>query len=278
MNNVLRVLGIVAVSMVMSVTALFLILFTICGGFAGSGNSAGLVVVVTAAIFAGGVALIVFLGRGLKASRGPGAPGNLGLGLAVPPAGAAPAPYYAPAAVVQRPAVLRTPTAQDVLLLNVLRAALGVLAFLPIVMAAVSFARFQHISAGLGIQVAVQGVLNALPPAIMLVVLMLRTPPPGVGLDVTAGMAIASIVYRALFFTYTMWAWPGYSLANNLPTLFLRLGLFTLLEVAIGVLALVVRNRTGQVNPGAVILAVFGFLFWEAILQAAMTAMVRLLY
>jgi hypothetical protein len=282
MGNVLRVLAIVAVSMVLSLTALFLILFTICGGFQGSNNGAGWVVVGTGTLFAGGVALIVWLGRGLKASRPAGAPGTQAPGLAVPPAASAPAYYPGTAAPVSSAApsaaVSVGPlTGTDGQLLNVLRAALGILAFLPMVMSAISYGRFQHITAGLGLQMAVQGVLNALPPAVLLIALI-RNPPPGVGLDATAGMSIASILYRIGFFAWAFFAWPGFSLGNNMPALFLRLGLYSLLEIGIGVLALVVRRRVGPVNPGALVLAVFAFLVWDVVIQAAMTAMVRLLY
>jgi hypothetical protein len=273
MGNVLRVLGIIAVSMVISLTALFLVLFTICGGFQDRNVNGGIVLAVCGGIFAGGVALIVWIGRGIQGSRrmAQGAPAG---GLAVPPAGAAPAYYQAPAAAAR--AAVAPLTGGDLQLLNVLRAALGLLAFVPIVMMAWSFPNYRHVTPGFGLYMAVQAVLNALPPAVLAFVLF-RNPPPGVGVDATAGMTIASIVFRGLFFGYMVLS-SRLGSANNLVPLFARLGMFTLLEAGITVLALVVRKRLGPMNPGALILAVFAFLFWEGLLQTVMTLLARMIY
>src|SRR5687768_13532524 len=67
MGNVLRVLGIVAASMVLGLAGLTLALFTICGGpesSDGAGFLAG-----GLAVMAGAVAAIVILGRSLASSR-----------------------------------------------------------------------------------------------------------------------------------------------------------------------------------------------------------------
>jgi hypothetical protein len=123
---------------------------------------------------------------------------------------------------------------------------------------------------------AIQAVLNALPPAVLAFVLF-RNPPPGLGVDATAGMTIASIVFRGLFFGYMVLS-SRLGSANNLVPLFARLGAFTVLEAGVTVLALVVRKRLGPMNPGALVLAAFGFLCWEAVLQAVMTMVARMIY
>src|SRR6187402_1749971 len=89
MGNVMRVLGIVLASMLLGLTGLFLLLFTICGGLKSSDG--GGVLAVCLLLIVGGVGLIVFLGRGIVATRAASP------GLAVPPAGATPA-YVPPSA------------------------------------------------------------------------------------------------------------------------------------------------------------------------------------
>jgi hypothetical protein len=281
MGNVLRVLGIIATSMVLSLTALFLLLYSICGGFQHPGGG-GWIVLGSGVIFAGGVALIVWLGRGVQAAaRRPGAPGAYDPRLAVPPAGVAPAGYAAAPGYAATPPAPRAPVAPlagtDVQWLIFLRIALGVLAFLPIAWAAMNFASFQHITAGLGLHMAAQAVFNALPPTVVLLFL-LRNPPPGLGLDAAAGMSIASILFRVLFFGYTILTTPMFAQMSNMPSVFLRLGLYTVLELAIAVMALRVRSRLGPLNPGALILAIFGFLCWEGLLQAVMQVLMRLAF
>jgi hypothetical protein len=107
---------------------------------------------------------------------------------------------------------------------------------------------------------------------------LLRNPPPGLGLDAAAGISIASILFRVLFVGYTLAATEMFARSSNMQVYFLRLGVFTVLEIAIAVMALRVRSRLGPLNPGVLVLAIFGFLCWEGLLQAAMSAMVRLLY
>ena len=67
MGNVMRVLGIVLASMLLGLTGLFLLLFTICGGLKSSDG--GGVLAVCLLLIVGGVGLIVFLGRGIVATR-----------------------------------------------------------------------------------------------------------------------------------------------------------------------------------------------------------------
>ena len=95
MGNVMRVLGIVLASMLLGLVALFLLLFTICGGLKSS--EGGGVLAVCLLLIAGGIGLIVFLGRGIVATRAASP------GLAVQPAGATPA-YVPPSAYGAAPA------------------------------------------------------------------------------------------------------------------------------------------------------------------------------
>ena len=95
MGNVMRVLGIVLASMLLGLTGLFLLLFTICGGLKSSDG--GGVLAVCLLLIVGGIGLIVFLGRGITSTRAASP------GLAVPPAGATPA-YVPPSAHGAAPA------------------------------------------------------------------------------------------------------------------------------------------------------------------------------
>ena len=278
MGNVLRVLGIIAVSLVLSLTALFLVLFTICGGFQDRNVNGAIVLAVCLGIFVGGVALIIWMGRGMQVARRPG-PGGTPAGLAVPPSAAAggASTYTTGEVSSSTSAPSGAPRAgTDLQLRNILRGSLALLAFLPIAMMAWSFPTYTAITPGMGIYMAIQAVLNALPPAILTFVLF-RNPPPGLALDATAGMTIASILFRGLFFVYMV---LSTQLGNmpNLPIYVARLGFVTVVEAAIVVLALVVRKRVGPLNPGALVLAVIAFLCWEGVLQGLMTTLIRRVY
>src|SRR5688572_32677909 len=104
MGNVLRVLGIVAASMLLGLVGLFLALFSICGGLKsaeGSGVLAGCL-----ALMAGAVAAIVLLGRGLASSR------STQRGLAVAPVGAPPSSPPPADALAAAPPVTAPPAIQ----------------------------------------------------------------------------------------------------------------------------------------------------------------------
>ena len=102
MGNVPRVLGIVLASMLLGLVALFLLLFTICGGLKSADG--GGVLAVCLLLIAGSIGLIVFLGRGIATARAASP------GLAVPPGSATPA--YVPPITPSAPAGgLRTLTA-----------------------------------------------------------------------------------------------------------------------------------------------------------------------
>ena len=275
MGNVLRILGIIAVSMIMSLTALFLVLFSICGGFQDRNVNGPLVLAVCGGIFVGSVALIVWMGRGIHSTRRlatGAAPG----GLAVPPAAPHAAAGYPgrPAATAAGPVA---PLAgSDLQQLNVLRGSLALLAFVPIALMAWSFPTYRAVTPGMGLYMAIQAVLNAVPPAILAFVLF-RNPPPGLGLDATAGMGIASIGFRILFFGYMILS-TQMGAMSNMAMFIGRLGFFTVFEAGIVALALLVRRRVGPINAGALVLAVFGFLAWEIGLQTLMTLLIRLVY
>ncbi len=100
MGNVVRVLGVVLASMLLGLVALFLLLFTICGGLKSADG--GGVLAVCLLLIAGSIGLIVFLGRGIATARA------ASRGLAVPPAGATPA--YVPPITPSAPAASAAPT------------------------------------------------------------------------------------------------------------------------------------------------------------------------
>ena len=230
-------------------------------------------------IFVGGVALIVCMGRNIHSSRRMAA-ARLPEGWRCR-RGAAP-PWRRPirAQAASAPPLVAGPvaplTGSPLQQLNVLRGCLALLAFIPIALMAWSFPTYGAVTPGMGLYMAIQAVLNAVPPAILAFVLF-RNPPPGLGLDATAGMGIASIGFRILFFGYMLVS-TQMSGMSNLAMFVGRLGFFTVFEAGIVALALLVRRRVGPINAGALVLAVFGFLAWEAGLQTLMTLLIRLVY
>jgi hypothetical protein len=261
MGNVWRILGIVLISMVLGLTSLFLLLFTICGGFSSSGGEGAAVVLVTGALIVCSVAGIVWLGRGIAASRT--APD----GLAVAPACAGDGPISggAPAFAAPRPAQAAL-AGSDLQLLIFLRILLVAAILFTLGTAATSFIRYQ--GAGLGSGLAIQLVFSSLfgvLPAILLV-LTLRNPPAGLALDAIAGMGIAGILWRVISFgAYGMLS----QLANSpeLATYLMRMALFTLLDAAIAGLAIALRRKVDTTTFARLIPTTAAFLVWEWLTQ-----------
>jgi hypothetical protein len=264
MGNVLRVLGIVAASMVLGLAGLTLALFTICGGLEssdGAGFLAG-----GLAVMAGAVAAFVILGRSLASSR------STQRGLAVAPAlpGAPPA-FAAPAAVQARAL-----SATDRQVLVGLRVALAVYIVLSIGSMAASALNFRLYGSSVAIQLILRNVLALLPPAIVLVAVSLRTPPPGGALDAAAGLGIAAILFRFGFVGFSGLLTSTFTQTPDMAFLLLRMGAFSAIEAAVAGLALHLRSRLGPVNAGAVVVAVLAFLLWDGLLQAAMQVLLAL--
>jgi hypothetical protein len=259
MGNVWRILGIVLISMVLGLTSLFLLLFTICGGFRSSGGEGAAVVLVTGAIIVCGVAGIVWLGRGVAASR------QTPDGLAVQPAYAsgAPAPASAPGYPAQRP--VSAPLAgSDLQLLVLLRILLAASIVLALGATALSFIRYQSagLSAGLSIQILFSTIVGVMPAALLL--LTLRNPPAGLALDAIAGMGIAGILFRGgSFFAY------GYLRSGmvNLPEFLMRMTLFTLLDAALVGLAIAVRRKVDTTTFARLLVTTAAFLIFEWLTQ-----------
>src|SRR6185436_5190773 len=149
MGNVWRILGIVTISIVLGLTSLFLLLFTICGGFRSSGGEGAGVVLVCGAIFVCGVAGIVWLGRGIAASR------QAPAGLAVPPAQPGGVPIAGGAQAYPAPRPVQAPLAgTDLQLLVFLRILLVGAILFTLGASALSFLRYQGagFSQGLAVQ------------------------------------------------------------------------------------------------------------------------------
>lgn len=259
MGNVWRVLGIVAVSMVLCLASLFLLLFTICGGF--KEPDGAVVGIVTLAIAVGCVALIVWLGRGIVASRLAPA------GLAVPPAqaGDAPFPGGAPAYAAPRPAVAPL-TGASLQLLVFLRILLVAAILLTLGSTLMTFIRYQ--GAGFGSGLAIQLVFSSLfgvLPAIILV-LTLRNPPAGFALDAIAGMGIAGILFRAGSFAAFGYIRAGLAVPE-LAMFLMRMALFTLIDAALVGLAIALRRKVDTTTFARLLVTTAAFLIWEWLTQ-----------
>jgi len=258
MGNVWRILGIVLISIVLGLTSLFLLLFTVCGGFRSSGGEGATVMLVCGAIFVCGVAGIVALGRGMQAAR------TVAAGLAVPPAaGAPPVPGGASGVLVPRApvAALIGSDLQVLILLRILLAAsilftLGATAF--------TFVRYQNagFSSGLAIQLVFSSLFGVLPAVLLM--LTLRNPPAGLGLDAIAGMGIAGILFRGgTFVTFDILR----SGMLNLPEFLVRMALFTLLDLALAGLAIAVRRKVDTTTWARLLVTTAAFLIWEWLTQ-----------
>jgi hypothetical protein len=262
MGNVLRVLGIVAASMLLGLAALVLVLFTICGGLESSEGTG--ILAVCLLLMAGALGLIVFLGGGLATSR------SATSGLAVRPA-VAPGAMAAGAVLPLRPLA---GTDQQVLI--GLRVALVVYILLSIGSIALNVANFSRFGSGVAIQLILRNILGVLPPAAVLVAVSIRTPPAPLALDAAAGLGLASILFRVGFVAFSGLLSSTLTQTPDLTSLFLRLGLFSALEAGIAGLAIHLRSRIAPMNPVALIVATVAFLFWDALIQAAMQALTAL--
>jgi hypothetical protein len=292
MGNVLRVLGIIVASMLLGLVALFLVLFSICGGLESS--EGGGVLAVCLLLIVGAVGLIIFLGRGLAASR------STSRGLAVAPAGTLPVTYAAPdtyppaasppgappaaaagaaAHAASRPVVpLRPLGGTDLQVLIGLRIALAVYILLSIGSVAVNVTNFGRLGSSFAIQMILRSILNVLPPAAVLLAVSIRNPPAGVALDAAAGMGIASILFRFGFLAFSGLFSSTFSQMPDLAFFFLRLGAFSALEAGLVGMAIYLRGRAGPLSPAALIVATVAFLFWDGLVHAAMQALLMMMY
>jgi hypothetical protein len=297
MGNVLRVLGIVLASMLLGLTGLFLLLFTICGGLTGSDG--GGIMAVCLVLMVGAVGLIVFLGRGIVVVRA------ASRGLAVPPAGTTPvygdaAAYGAssassaeatstdggpmitpsPAASVPqaRPVLpLRPFTGTDLQALVAVRIGLAIYLLLSVGSMLVTLANFSRFGNSVGIHLILRNILTVLPPIVALVAVSVRNPPAGAALDAVAGFGIASIIFRFAYSAFTMFT-PAFRQADILMTMLPRLAGYSLLDAGIAGLALYLRSRVGPIKAATLTVATLAFLFWEGLVQAIMTALISVLY
>ena len=278
MGNVVRVLGIVLASMLLGLVGLFLLLFTICGGLKSSDG--GGVLAVCLLLMAGGIGLIVFLGRGIASTRAASS------GLAVPPAGATPAgdPSQtppAPAASAQTPRAalpLRPLAGSDRQALVGLRVCLAILILLSLGLMAVNFVNFGRYGTNVAIQLTLQSILGLLPPVALLVAVSVRNPPAGAALDAVAGFGIASIVFRFGYLAFAGAFVSAFTQPDYLYTMLPRMAAYSALEAGIAGLAVYLRSRVGPINTATLIVATLAFLFWEGLAQAVMTAMIGLMY
>jgi hypothetical protein len=274
MGNVLRILGIIAISMVIGLVALFLLLFTICGGFRTAGPEEGILVIVCAAVILGGVAAIVWLGRGLTKAQ----PAQVG--LAVPPADRPIAPYAAVGAAIPQ-AQLAEPRprlkGQEFQWLVLLRIALAGYAFMTFGSTALAYVSMMQVSAStFALPMFAGAVIGAAP--FILVLVLLKDPPSAVVLDLAAGMAGGSIVFRILWWLFMSLTWQMGSGADMLPAMIGRLVLFSAVEAGIVALAVLLRKRIESGNWGRLIAIGVGFAVYEWISQTMIGFLYRFAY
>lgn len=267
MGNVVRVLGIVLASMALGLAGLFLLVFTICGGLKEADG--GPILAICLALIAGSIGLIVFLGRGIVAAR-PASPG-----LAVPPAGAAPASTHgAPRPVLP----LRPFAGTDAQVLVGLRVCLAIYILVSLGSMAFNFATFSGYGGSVAVQLFLRNIVGLLPPAAVLVAVSVRNPPAGASLDAVTGFGIASIVFRFGYLGFAGVFTSVYAQADILSAMLPRLAGFSALEAGIAGLAVYLRSRVGPINAATLVVATVAFLFWEGLVQAVMTALLTMLY
>jgi hypothetical protein len=275
MGHVLRILGIIAISMVMGLVALFLLLFTICGGFRRAGPEEAALVIGCVVVILGGVAALVWLGRGLTRAL----PARSG--LAVPPsagAGAAAGPYVpaeTPALQASAPAAARPRLrGKDFQWLVLLRVALAAYAFLIFGSTAISYVSMMQVSAGFALPMFAGATIGLAP--FLLVLLLLRDPPSPLALDLAAGMAAGSIVFRILWSVFMSLTWRADAMA--MPAMLGRLVVFSAVEAAIVVLALQLRKSVEPGTWGRLVAIGAGFAVWEWISQTLVSLLYRFAY
>lgn len=266
MGNVLRVLGIVAASMLLGLVGLFLALFSICGGL--TSTEGGEVLAICLVLLAAAVTVIVILGRGLASAR------SAAGGLAVAPAGAVPAAAPAAATVVQA----RPLSATDRQVLVAIRVALAVYLVLSIGSMAVNAVNFRTYGSSIAIQLILRSVLGLLPPALVLAAVSLRTPPAGMALEAAAGFGIASILFRFGFVGFSGLLTSTVTQSPDMTILLLRMATFSAIEAAVAGLALHLRSRLGPANAGAIVVAVVVFLLWDGLVQVSMRMLTALMF
>ena len=256
MGHVLRILGIIAISMVMGLVALFLLLFTICGGFRSAGPEEAALVVTCVVVILGGVAALVWLGRGLARALPPRR------GLAVPPSAGAPA--------LARPPL----RGRDFQWLVLLRVALAGYAFLIFGSTAISYVSMMQVSAGFALPMFAGAVIGLAP--FLLVLILLRDPPSALVLDLAAGMAAGSIVFRVLWSVFMSLTWRADAMA--MPAMLGRLVVFSAVEAAVVVLALQLRKAIEPGNWGRLVAIGLGFAAWEWVSQTLVGLLYRFAY
>jgi hypothetical protein len=261
MGNVLRVLGIVAASMVAGSAALVLLIFTVCGGFDHPSRESTMTLAGCLAAIGGAVTAIIFLARGITSS----VPARAG--LAVPPqftpSGAYPGAVMPASAYVPVPAPAGALTGTELQWLMFLRIALGAYILLGFASTAIGSVALARLEPRFLMMNVTQTVLNVLPGVLAL--LLLRNPPSGLAADVAIAPAAASILYR-LVYTGGMVAFSG--LLERMPqpaSFLLRLAMFTALEGAIVWLGTMVRRRADAGNYARLIGLVVAFVIYEAI-------------
>jgi hypothetical protein len=306
MGNVLRVLAIVAASVLLGLAGLFLLLFTICGGL--QSKEGGSILAICLAVIAGAITVIVAFGRALVSSN------KVAQGLAVPPSVVVPPPGYAtpapagaptitpqspyapspapgayqplgtvPAATApypraSRPVVpLRPFGGSDLQVLIGLRVALAVYILVSVGSMFLNLVTYSRVPGNLAIQLLLQNMISVLPPAAVLIAVSIRNPPAGGALDATVGLAVASIMFRFGYMGFSSLITTAYANMAVMPSMLLRMGAYSALEATIAGLALYLRSRIGPLNPAGLVLATVAFLFWEGIAQAMMTMLFSLL-
>lgn len=276
MGNVLRVLGIVLASMLLGLVGLFLLLFTICGGLKGS--EGGGILAVCLLLMAGGIGLIVFLGRGISTNRA------ASRGLAVAAAHSAPSAYEAEptygatSAPPSRQAPLRPLVGTDMQALVGLRVCLAILILLSLGSMTFDFVNFSRFGTNVAMQLILRSILGLLPPAALLVAVSVRNPPAAAALDAVAGFGIASIIFRFGYLAFAGVFVQALSQGDYLLTMLPRLAGYSLLEAGIAGVALYLRSRVGPIGAPALIVATLAFLMWEGLVQAIMSLLIGAMF
>jgi len=275
MGNVLRVLGIVAASLLLGLVALFLLLFSICGGLESS--EATWVLPLCLVLIVGTVVLIVFLGRNL--AKGNAAARGLAVAPAMPSAAGVSPGIDGPPAIAAPAAVATRPFAgTDQQALIALRVALILSIVLSVGSIGMTLFNFGRYGQNVALSLVLRNILGLLPPVAVLIAVSLRNPPAKGALDAAAGLALASILFRFGYLAFSSLLASSIWQATNLTWLLLNMGVYSALEAAVAGLSLHLRSRLGAISAPGLIVATIAFLFWEGLVQAVMQGLMTLMF
>lgn len=130
--------------------------------------------------------------------------------------------------------------------------------------ASTSFSTLRDADVTVAARLFAQAFIGVLPSALALV-LLLGNPPAGAALDLAIGTSVASVLRR--MFSFSRYVLMAYGMASSFAVWMTQMAFFTLADIAIVAIALMVRRRVDTGHPGRLAAMILGFLVWEWLVQ-----------